>query len=81
MKLFVLFLAMLTVCSTPAMAQNNPKVELFGGYSYARSDFFQEELDKVNSNGWRGSVSVPLSFGIEGAVDVSGHYGEAKKPN
>ncbi len=81
MKFVMSLLALLAVCSTLAMAQNNPKVELFGGYSYTRSSFFQDELSKVNGNGWHGSVSMPVWFAIEGAVDASGHYGSAKGVN
>ncbi|MGH9798924.1 MAG: hypothetical protein ACRD82_01030, partial [Blastocatellia bacterium] len=69
------------LCSAQAMAQNTPKVELFGGYSYTRSSFFQDELDKVNGNGWHGSVSVSSPFWVEGVVDVSGHYGSAQGVN
>lgn len=48
MKFVVLLFALFAACSTQAMAQNNPKVELFGGYSYTRSDFFRDELGKIN---------------------------------
>ncbi len=81
MKTFVLFLVLLAACSIQTMAQNKPKVELFGGYSYTRPSFFLDELGRVNGNGWHGSVSLPFVFGLEGVVDVSGSYGSAKGVN
>lgn len=49
----------------PAMAQDVPKAEVFGGYSWAGGNF----------NGWNGSVTgnVNKRFGI--VADFSGHYG------
>ena len=77
MKFVVLVLALFVACSMQAMAHNVPKVELFGGYSYTRSSFFQDELTKVNGHGWHGAVSVTTPFWIEGVFDASGHYGSA----
>ena len=49
----------------PAIAQNTPKVEIFGGYSWAGGNF----------HGWNGSVTgnISKSFGL--VADSSGHYG------
>src|SRR5262249_9510377 len=49
----------------PAMAQDVPKVEVFGGYSWAGGNF----------HGWNASVTgnVTRRLGIVG--DFSGHYG------
>ena len=49
----------------PAMAQDTPKVEVFGGYSWAGGNF----------HGWNGSVTANItkSFGV--VADFSGHYG------
>jgi opacity protein-like surface antigen len=56
----------------PAIAQDAPAVEVFGGYSY-----FRAEEGRVSSNdlhGWNASVAANLNrwFGL--VVDVSGHY-------
>jgi opacity protein-like surface antigen len=53
-----------------AIAQDNPKAEVFGGYSYFRSN-----PRGYNLNGWEASVAGNVSnwFGVEG--DFSGHYG------
>jgi hypothetical protein len=57
-----------------AMAQDEyPLAEVFGGYSYFRSN-----PDGFNLNGWDASVTGNLTnwFGIEG--DFSGHYGSPR---
>jgi hypothetical protein len=53
-----------------AAAQEYPKAEVFGGYSY-----FKANTDGVGLNGWNASVAGNLTswFGIEG--DFSGSYG------
>lgn len=77
MKFVVLVLALFVACSMQAMAHNVPKVELFGGYSYTRSSFFQDELDKVNGDGWHGTVSVATQLWVEGVFDARGQCGSA----
>jgi hypothetical protein len=54
----------------PALAQEYPRVEVFGGYSY-----FRANPEGYNLNGWNASIAGNISnwFGIVG--DVSGHYG------
>ncbi len=49
-------------------AQEFPRIEVFGGYSYARL------AEAVNAHGWNASIAgnVTSWFGI--AADVSGHY-------
>ena len=49
----------------PAMAQEVPKAELFGGYSWAGGNF----------HGWNASVTgnITKRFGV--VADFSGHYG------
>ena len=61
------FCSMCLICLTflPLMAQDSPKVEVFGGYSWAGGNF----------HGWNTSVTgnVTRRFGI--VADFSGHYG------
>jgi opacity protein-like surface antigen len=47
---------------------DNPKIEVFGGYSYVRGE------QGVNLHGWNASVTGNIThyFGVVG--DVSGHY-------
>lgn len=63
----ILIILAVFMCPMGLLAQEAPKAEVFGGYSYLRSN--------GNSfNGWEGQVTGYLNryFGITG--DVSGHY-------
>jgi opacity protein-like surface antigen len=55
--------------SLSASAQETPKVEVFGGYSWAGGDF----------HGWNGSVTGNVNkwFGV--VADFSGHYGSEQE--
>ncbi len=67
-----LFVAAALVClGLPASAQDVPRVEIFGGYSFLRSG--DEDL-----NGWALALSYNLTprFGI--VLDESGHYGKSQ---
>ena len=69
-KLFLALAIVVSVVSAPvlAQAQDKPKVELFGGYSYQPIDF------SPDGHGWNVSVvaNVHRWFGVK--ADVSGHY-------
>src|SRR5947207_1245557 len=70
----LLFVAsLLLLLPLAALAQDKPKVEVFGGYSYLRSDddFFSDHLDL---HGWNVSATGNLNkwFGVK--ADFSGHY-------
>jgi len=67
MRALVIVCALLSLPLT-AVAQETPKVELFGGYSYFHNEGGRE------THGWTGSVAVNLNrwFGL--VADVSGHY-------
>jgi hypothetical protein len=66
MRKFVMLAAAILFAAV-AVAQENPKAEVFGGYSYLRSS-------SVSFNGWEGQGTAFLSphFGVTG--DVSGGY-------
>ncbi len=68
-KRAVLMVCLLFTLASAASAQEYPKGEIFGGYSYLRLN------DSFNFNGWQASVTGNVSpwFGVE--ADVSGHYG------
>lgn len=74
-KLFVLA-ALVVLFSGAAMAQDHPKAELFGGYSYARINPGQGLKGDNLPGGWHASVAGNLNnwFGIAG--DISGNYGK-----
>ncbi len=67
MRTTTLVLALTLLMVLPVMAQEAPKGELFGGYSYLRSN-------GLNFNGWDGSVAQNVNdyFGLK--FNVSGHY-------
>jgi outer membrane protein with beta-barrel domain len=58
-------ICVILIVGLPAAAQDTPKVEVFGGYSWAGGNF----------HGWNTSVTgnVSKSFGL--VADISGHYG------
>ena len=71
-----LALVLMLSISLAASAQDHPKVEVFGGYSYLRATGAEEP---VNLHGWNAAMNVNLknwtkaSLGI--VADVSGNYG------
>jgi len=58
----------LIALGSTAVAQDFPKAEVFGGYSYLRS------AGNANFNGWHGQLAFNMNrwFGL--AADFSGHY-------
>lgn len=73
-KLF--FIAALLSFALPfmAQAQDAPKVEIFGGYSYLRAD---DDNGGIDLHGWNASTAVNINKWVGIAADFSGHYGEA----
>ena len=71
MKKLLLLIGVALLCSLPAVAQETPKSEVFGGYSYFRPN------GGGGLHGWNGSVNVNLNkwFGV--VADASGHYGSS----
>ena len=69
----VLFIASL-LFSLPmaAMAQETPNVEVFGGYSYFRTNAGRALSNDLH--GWNASVAANLNSWFGLVVDVSGHY-------
>jgi hypothetical protein len=70
MRRFFVVLGLLLAVSVPAMAQDTPQGEIFGGFSYLRAG----RGANINMSGWQASGAVNLNdwFGI--AVDTSGVY-------
>lgn len=90
MRKMVLLAVLTCAVACPAMAQDTPAVEVFGGYSYARIDgptvfdsslafagIFEEiaEVDTFNTNGFHVAVAQNLNDWFGGALEVSGHLG------
>jgi opacity protein-like surface antigen len=76
MRALLSFAVMLLSTTAVLSAQETtPKVEVFGGYSYANANQASFLDRRVNLNGWNTSLGVNFNrtFGIVG--DFSGHYG------
>jgi opacity protein-like surface antigen len=65
MRKAVFVITLLMLLQLQAVAQDTPKAELFGGYSYAGGNF----------HGWNASITGNVNkwFGV--VADFSGHYG------
>lgn len=83
---YVLVLGLaLGFCGAAAYAQDAPRVEVFGGYSYLNADFsnvapilnqlgFLSASNRLSLNGWDASLNVNLDRGFGLEADFSGHY-------
>jgi len=73
-KLFVLA-ALVVLFSGAAMAQDHPKAEFFGGYSFLRVNPGQGLKGDNIPGGWHASIAGNVNswFGVVG--EFSGHYG------
>jgi opacity protein-like surface antigen len=73
LRVLVCFGALLSLCGAAAEAQDNPKVDVFAGYSYVRDNPGPTSGDDFSLNG--GSVSVDYHItGWLGAVADIGAY-------
>jgi hypothetical protein len=62
-------------------AQDTPRVEVFGGYSYLRPNEHLAPyglLDSTHMNGWQGAVKFNLNSRIGIVSEAGGNYGTAK---
>jgi opacity protein-like surface antigen len=73
-RLFVV-LGLCIALSVAARAQEYPKAEVFGGYSYGNFGPVISGAGRTNLNGWNASLGVNLNrwFGL--VSDFGGHYG------
>ena len=69
MRLIIFTAVLLITLSMPAMAQEAPDVEVFGGYSFIKLE------GETGLHGWNASVAGNLSRSFAVVVDFSGHYG------
>lgn len=59
--------------SLPVFAQDRPKVEIFGGFSYTD---VRTSQDRLKAKGWHAMVAVnSRQSWFEFVADFSGHYG------
>lgn len=73
MRKLIVAASLLLLLPLAAFAQDKPKVEIFGGYSYLHTD---DSLD-LDLHGWNASVTGNFNkwFGLK--ADFSGHYDTA----
>lgn len=73
MRRVVVSLALAVLFSLPLLAQDNNKVEIFGGYQYTRAapSF---GLNGVNLNGWDASATGNIKSWVGMTADVSSGY-------
>ena len=70
-------LVLLGMCAMFGMgvrAQEVPKVEVFGGYSYGNFGGAAFGGSRTNSNGWNASVAVNANRWVGLVTDFAGHY-------
>jgi opacity protein-like surface antigen len=87
MRKLMLFSVLLAVLSSSMFAQDVPKAEIFGGYSYFSADIretvpFQPfPTERISLNGWNAEVTGYMNkfFGV--TADISGHYGNPEVSN
>lgn len=81
-------LAVLILCSVPILAQNNPRLEVFGGYSlehistcayyYSGCSYSSDgPASSGNFNGWNVAFTGYLYKFLGLTADFSGHYGNS----
>lgn len=74
LRLLAVATSILLVLSCLAVAQDNPKAEVFGGYQYTRVNP-GSGIDSVNLNGWNASLSGYFTKYVGISGDFSGAYG------
>ncbi len=70
------FLVCFLLAATFMPAQDLPRVEVFGGYSYLNADFNKNDtgIPRQSFNGWEASVSVNANRWLAAEGGVSGYY-------
>jgi hypothetical protein len=71
-SLLLVFLA--SLLALPMAAQDNPKLEVFGGYQYLHAGNIDAQGDGVNANGFNASATFNLREHLGIAADFSGSY-------
>jgi len=66
-KIMILITVTLSLLALPAIAEDHPKAEIFGGYQYLR-------LDPISTNGWNAAVTGNFNRWLGVTGDFSGIY-------
>jgi len=79
MKRICAIIAAMLCFSGYVLAQDVPKAEIFGGYSYAHAG---TNLDNsLNMNGWNVAVTGNINSWLGVVVDVAQHFGSTSSPD
>jgi hypothetical protein len=84
MRRMTLFLMLLLAPICAAMAQDDPKFDVFGGYSFMSTDLLEtpEVVPGMRDGfqGWNVAVTCYASHNVGFTADFSGHYGSQNIP-
>ncbi len=76
MRKLIGLLALFLLAALPALAQDNSKLDVFGGYSYMRVNP-GGGVSGLNTNGWEAQATGNLNHWLGVTADFDGHYGDA----
>jgi opacity protein-like surface antigen len=68
-------LALFLLATVPAFAQDESKLDVFGGYSYLHVSP-GAALPGANTNGWEAQATFNLTEYVGATADFDGHYGD-----
>jgi hypothetical protein len=74
MQRFLVLVVLPSLFALRLMAQDNPKVEVFGGYQYLHAGNVDGFGNGANTNGWNTAVTVNFNQHLGVAADFSGAY-------
>lgn len=78
-KLYLLF-SLLILAAVPSRAQEFPRVEVFGGYSYTNNEvLLQNERSDLHGFNINAAYNFNEHFGV--VFDFAGHFGDENIPN
>jgi hypothetical protein len=76
----IALLVIILLSSACLMAQETPKVEVFGGYSLARINDQAVTEEEIIQNGWNAAVAVNIHKYLGVVSDFGGYYGTHRLP-
>jgi len=74
LKLVVSLVAVLSLFGASAYAQDTPKVDVFAGYSYVRSNPSATGVSSFSLNGGSASVAYNANSWLSGVADFGGYH-------
>lgn len=74
------FLVLPCLLALPLIAQDTPRVEVFGGYQYLHAGNIDSFGHGANTNGWDTAATVNLNSYLGVTADFSGSYKTANVP-